>query len=166
MNMVQVRGHVEFKADAYEMHRGFKAEARKALEVLGKIWHSRYLPIHFTEAAYTRYGFHKRTWKYVKRKRRTLGHNRPNVFSGETQRQVMQPPQITSSINSEGRYRTRVKMKYPDYIHYRKGGQGRREITAHHESEDKSLAVIMQGRLKERMQRRNTRAQKRVKRIV
>ncbi|HRU04326.1 MAG TPA: hypothetical protein P5137_00965 [Candidatus Brocadiia bacterium] len=69
--------------------KDLKTAVRAALYQLGGHWHGDYLPLHFSEAAYGLYGAAQRTKRYVKRKRRQKGHNRPMVWSGVMARQVL-----------------------------------------------------------------------------
>ena len=56
---------------------------RVVLESMADEWHERYLPGHFEEGATAVYGYAQRKSKYLKRKRRLYGHQRPLVFTGE-----------------------------------------------------------------------------------
>lgn len=76
--------------------RAIQQHTRDALAAMGREWHSRYLPQHFDESAYQRYGYYQRKGmgltadsrafrrSYAGRKIRRFGHNRPLVYTGET----------------------------------------------------------------------------------
>lgn len=46
------------------------------------------VPLHFEEVAYSRYGARARSSGYNKSKMRTVGHRRPNVFTGRLKRSL------------------------------------------------------------------------------
>jgi len=76
--------------------RAIQQHTRESLAAMGREWHARYLPLHFDESAYQRYGYYQRKGmglatdsrafrrSYAGRKVRKIGSNRPLVFTGET----------------------------------------------------------------------------------
>lgn len=58
----------------------------------------------FTEAGAAELGFRKRTPKYEKRKRKTKGHNRPNVWSGTSERRSRQARITATNTSARLRY--------------------------------------------------------------
>lgn len=96
---------VRFEVDKEKMKkygvygRRLQQSQRHALESMAREWHATYLPLHFLESAYARYGYYKRkgmgmdpsargySRQYAARKLRQMKHNRPLVFSGEGEMQ-------------------------------------------------------------------------------
>lgn len=76
--------------------RAVQQHTRDALAAMGREWHARYMPQHFEESAFQRYGYYQRKGmglaadsrafrrSYTGRKIRKTGANRPLVFTGET----------------------------------------------------------------------------------
>ena len=76
--------------------RAIQGHMRDAFAAMGREWHRTYLPQHFEETAYHRYGYYQRKGmgldrnarayreSYAGRKFRKRGHNRPLVNTGET----------------------------------------------------------------------------------
>lgn len=66
--------------------------ARTALRAVGRLWIDKFLPIHFTNAANSRYGYTARSQYYRYRKRqkaeiggfRAIGEDKPLVWSGRS----------------------------------------------------------------------------------
>ncbi len=103
---------VKFEVDQEKLKKyGLKARQirraqRHALETMARGWHADYLPLHFSEQAFERYGFYRRKGmgldpngkayrrSYVARKRRAKGHNRPLVFSGQGAMQALGPVRL------------------------------------------------------------------------
>lgn len=60
------RGFLQFEVDPEKfkkfgiMRRNLQKHVREALEAMALHWHKTYLPMHFDEAAYQRYGYYKR----------------------------------------------------------------------------------------------------------
>jgi hypothetical protein len=81
--------------------RQFNNVKKSAYGVCARLWFTRFRPLHFQESAYSRYRFKSRARDYVKRKRREKGHNRPLVWSGDSER-VTRMARITST-NKFGR---------------------------------------------------------------
>lgn len=81
--------------------RQFNNIKKSAYGVCARLWFTRFRPLHFQETAYSRYRYKARARDYVKRKRKERGHNRPLVWSGQSER-VTRVARITSS-NKYGR---------------------------------------------------------------
>lgn len=76
--------------------RQIQEHTREALAAMGREWHARFMPRHFEESAYERYGYYQRKGmgltadsrafrrSYAGRKIRRFYHNKPLVFTGET----------------------------------------------------------------------------------
>lgn len=88
---------------------------KRAMYALGLRWRRRYLPLHFGNAASTRYGYTPRAGErgsgrgfsksYTARKLRFLGHTRPLEFTGEGKRQALNGERLV--------YATRDKVRMP-----------------------------------------------------
>ena len=59
---------------------------KRAYKKLGRRWHRRNRPRHFTRRGAVAYRYAKRTRNYVRDKLRKHGHNRPLEFSGDSKR--------------------------------------------------------------------------------
>lgn len=88
-----MRGHNQ------TMNRLFK-------EAVVTIWHE-FLPHHFERDAFRRYKFKARGVKYTRWKHRIVGHNLPNVLSGELKGNVLLNSLPTSTA-SHGNLRIRM----------------------------------------------------------
>ena len=110
--------------------------ARKSLRALGhsltKIrsdlmkdialyWHTELFPAHFTPGAETRYGYEKRTKRYMEGTKRRYGRGQgkyvSNLFTGESRRRMTQLKTITGTSNT-----STVRMDAPAY--FRKAAVG------------------------------------------
>lgn len=69
--------------------RTFGAVLKAGHADMALFWHAKKLAKHFTEAGAAEYGYRPRSLKYLRRKRRKLGHVDPNVWSGDTKRNVL-----------------------------------------------------------------------------
>lgn len=63
--------------------RQFQQLKRATFAAMGREWHGRYLELHFEDSAMDRYGYVRRKPRYLKRKQKRSGSQRPLVFSGE-----------------------------------------------------------------------------------
>lgn len=66
--------------------RELNQELKGEFDTAGRFWHRQYRQRHFEARAYTLYGYQRRKPGYVKRKRKKLGHNKPLVFTGTSER--------------------------------------------------------------------------------
>jgi hypothetical protein len=76
--------------------RQFNNMKKACYGAIAQHWFEQYRPLHFRESAYSRYRFKARARDYVKRKRKRKGHNRPMVWSGESER-LSRMARITST---------------------------------------------------------------------
>lgn len=90
-----------------------KIVARAAIE-MGKYWHEKYLPLHFTNKALNRYSaaYKQRSPGYNRQKRRRKGHQRPNVYSGESKRRALRTEDVRAT-STRNRTRSRVYLHSP-----------------------------------------------------
>lgn len=89
--------------------RQLQVASRLALEDMGRLWHERFLPLHFTMGAYSRYRYRQRKGmgldpqgkafraSTVGRKLRYKRHNLPLVYSGEGRMLALGPIRLRSS---------------------------------------------------------------------
>lgn len=67
-----------------------KRDLPKALKFMwaraGVLWHTRFMPQHFTSRGAAKYGYGPRATAYVARKKKVKGHNDPLVWSGASKR--------------------------------------------------------------------------------
>lgn len=116
---VRFTGHVPDELS----QREFNEIKRQAYRAVGEYWHAHFLPQHFTTAGARKYGYTprqgeqggqspKQFWRsYTGRKLRYLGHKRPLVKSGESERRATaRPAKITVTVTST---RSRAKVVIP-----------------------------------------------------
>lgn len=129
------------------MRRSYDAAVRLGWERIGVEWWKRYLPQHFWQTAYRRYGYAGRTMGYSRRKQKHKRHNLPLTWSGELKRSSLMTAQIrvsrnratvrfgrgTQALNFAGSAKAKRK-NYPDL---------RSELTAVLPEELERLAGIM-----------------------
>lgn len=104
-------GRIEYTRSPGTTLKAFKQGVPPALTKLGRLWHRGTLPKHFTARGAREYGYHRRTLKYSKAKRKKLGHNRPLVYTGRLMRALTGAYVITTT-----RRGMRLKMKPPHYL--------------------------------------------------
>jgi hypothetical protein len=120
---------------------------------MGREWQEKYLPMHFTPAAYYLYKHQQRTRKYRDKKRKLaergiveMGGQVDNVFSGDMMRMMMNNLTIKPFPT-----RVTIKMMGPQYISMKpntfKGSNQphkAKEITTVREVEAKHLAKVLE----------------------
>lgn len=130
--------------------------ADAAVEV-GKIWFRHTLPEHFETSAVNKYGYQPRTAKYMKRKARQKGHQRPLTWSGEMRTEILSYERVDRT-----RHGAAVKLYGPRYFFaFRKDyGQADKaaEVTRVTVAEEQAMASMI-GRMAARnlQQRRDRR---------
>jgi len=128
------------KAVRQAVSRGLLAAAR--------LWHRKYMPMHFREGASQRYGYQRRTVKYMIRKRRQKGHSRPLVWTGEMRRMLTRERQEKALKN---RAAASIKMRGPFYL--RREGQAAFRGQPDMNAEIKTTAATERQKLAERTHR-------------
>lgn len=98
----------ELNADLFTARGHNEAMREVNREVLVKQWVTN-LPKHFKGGASERYGYRRRSAKYVERKRKKYGHSIPLVWTGGTRDAVLANVKITATRNG-GRLKTRGRM--------------------------------------------------------
>jgi hypothetical protein len=102
-------------ATAKELRRA----KRQAFIKAAQHWHASILPQHFETSAVRKYNYVPRTIKYMQRKAKARGHQRPLVWNGQLWIDVEQNYRITG--NREGG--AQVIMRGPKYLYaYHKTG--------------------------------------------
>lgn len=76
--------------------RKWQSAKAAALRAMGERWVRDFLPLHFEQAAYTRYGYAGRSKRYAHWKRRYLHHNRPLVFGRDPNKRSIEKPAGTT----------------------------------------------------------------------
>jgi len=85
---------------------------RAGFQAMGDYWAKRMLPTHFKVHAFHEYAAYKpRAAKYVRWKRAHVGHNRPLVLSGDTERMARAGATVRAVYN-----RVRITMPVPSYF--------------------------------------------------
>jgi hypothetical protein len=70
-------------------------------------WRTEYAPKHFELSANARYGFAPRTKKYMIRKARKFGHQKPLVLSGRSRQEILYGPvKVTITKSGKGKMYT------------------------------------------------------------
>lgn len=68
--------------------------SQEAWKIAAAFWHEHILPKHFHRGAYREYLYQARTRAHERRKARKFGHNRPLVYSGALERQVLRAREV------------------------------------------------------------------------
>jgi len=108
------------------------------MAVVARSWHDQYLPAHFTVAGGKKYGYQPRSGddepprvalqvpgggttyrtnqKYSWRKRRKMRHNRPLVWSGESEEMAMAAVRVSARRRRGGEIEAAAVMQLPKYF--------------------------------------------------
>lgn len=92
--------------------RGRKRAMRLAMQAGVEHWWKEVMPGHFETSAAAKYGYEKRTKKYMIYKARKQGHQKPLVFSGALERSVRRGVNLTGTST-----RARGAMDAPKYLY-------------------------------------------------
>lgn len=115
---------------------------RDAAVEAGRLWFQTILPRHFTVEGGRAYGYQKRTAKYMRRKARKYGHQKPLVFSGNMQREI----QSVERVDRTGKGSI-VKLYGPRYFYAFRKDYGQadkaREVTTVTVAEETALGNFM-----------------------
>lgn len=133
---------------------------KSALFAMAEHWHSKLRPKHFKTAASDEYGYRKRSRYYEYDKRRKRHHNRPMVWSGESERRTETNYKITGTSK-----RVRVKMNAPALNLTRKsvrdGGTGKtmyEELTSVSQRDMDSMLTVFAKELERGMKREKSKS--------
>lgn len=105
---------------------GFREAGRAAIRAAAEYWHSKFLPLHFQNIAYTRYRYERRDkrtnqlkaarkpWPFGENTQPALGEVKPLVYSGRS-RNAAQQQNIKAVATSFERYRADVIINAPAF---------------------------------------------------
>lgn len=128
--------------------RGFSGAVKEANFAAIRYWHGRFLPLHFAGSASQTYGYRKRSPQYMRRKGKSLGHQRPLELTG-TMKQA-----VTRSIRISGtskRARGAMSGARVANFHANASPSMREELTAVTKAEADTLAETHAAELTRRL---------------
>jgi len=113
------RTSITYTADPAEHTRQFGKIVKEVFKESVELWHRKMFPRHFTVRGARKYGFQDRTKRYVRRKRRKKGHNKPWVWSGTLRRVATRRIKITGTAKGatgriSGKRFKNLRASYPD----------------------------------------------------
>lgn len=148
------------------LRRDFERIARETGQFVGQYWHRKFRPIHFTNAATTRYGYALRQGErgsafyeqkgfrrsYTGQKLRRFGHTRPLEWTGDSKRRT-EIENIRSTYRA-GIVRVRVIMNAPtlNYRRWPSSPDMRKELTTVIPEELAEMAEAATGFLRDRLE--------------
>lgn len=91
---VRFRTTLTWRRSPRGMAKAFAAARPKAMNALAWHWWKNILPKHFDAGAESRYRYKPRTPKYLERKLKKFGHQRPLVFTGAMERALLRSAEI------------------------------------------------------------------------
>lgn len=132
--------------------RGFQEIGRTAIEASVRYWWEHFLPLHFQNIAYTRYGYASRGPDYRKAKLRkavgsdnvpAIGEDKPLVFTGRSRERALSSPNISAKAPNYQTYVGTAVINAPAFNF----GAGKRidmraEVTKLHPTEAAKLETI------------------------
>jgi len=142
-----VRGEIHYVGSPESTLRQLRPTVKTHLKAIGSLWHKEFLPRHFRRGAQRRYGYQRRSQRYLKRKQRAAERGmiprsslgKPLVFTGVSEEQISRRSDITSTSK-----RARVKMSAPKHFfqHRKDYGQSDKveEVTRIVEQEATAMA--------------------------
>ena len=140
------RGELTIVGGPREVAREMRRRKKAELARIGRWWHQKMLPRHFTPRGEKLYGMQPRSPGYSRYKAKRFGHRNPLEFRGDMKRQVLRRAGITST--SKG---VRVALRGPRYLYqyrrdYRQPDKAA-ELTATAAAEEESLSRILDRRM-------------------
>lgn len=94
--------------------------SKEAWTEAGDHWHEKILPKHFRQGAAAEYGYAPRSRAYMKQKAASKGHQRPDVYKGDLERQVLRLRDVRAiRARGESEGAVNVKLSGPRYLHQR-----------------------------------------------
>ena len=132
---------------------------KKSLRFALLTWRRTILPQHFTVAGARKYGFRRRTRKYLEAKMRKRGHVRPLVSSGESERRSRRSRITTTAFKGV------ATINAPALNFRPKGGRidMRDEVTRLTQQDERKMFGAFRKRFHERLRRlRGTRKTRRI----
>jgi hypothetical protein len=89
--------------------KALRTAMRDSLRNIALQWHRQNLPEHFTDSAFGKYGYQKRHPRYLKRKRRSRGHQRPLEWTGKLKREATSFVEVkATSKNARAKFRAQA----------------------------------------------------------
>jgi hypothetical protein len=116
---------VRVKGDLKTLARSHGEATQESLQDIGRLWHHQMLPGHFTVEGGRRYNYAKRSEKYMIRKARLKGHQRPLTYSGFTEKSAKSIRDVRST-----RKHVKVTLHARALNFLAKRGMGRDEVIA------------------------------------
>lgn len=107
--------------------RGFQDIGRAAIEEATRYWWEKYLPLHFRNVAYLRYGYERRDartaelklnkqpWPFGDDKTAAAGENLPLVFTGRSRERALSTPNIHAVAPNYQTYEGRAIIHAPAF---------------------------------------------------
>jgi hypothetical protein len=152
MKMITSRVSIEFVGVPAMRTRELNNVVKLCWHTVGIHWHTKFMPLHFTSGAFTRYDYTPRSKKYWFRKLRKLGQALPIVLTGMTRRLAKSATinathkgvRIAMPVSHLNRYkpRTRGNRKAPNLVH---------ELTQINAQEYRKLEGVMAKALKQNL---------------
>jgi hypothetical protein len=102
MSLIQIKTMTRLFTQA--QHRSLLIDLHRGAANIVK---TAFLPEHFRRSAFSRYGFKARNVRYTRWKRRVVGHNDPNVFSGLLRTSILTGSRVTAT-SQRGRVYARM----------------------------------------------------------
>ena len=113
-----------FKEGDGVTRKGFAEVTKQSLYEAANYWREKFLPKHFEESAYARYGIPARTKKYIRRKRRRFGHNQPLVWLGRSKAMILNDRGEPLTRRKAGVLGVELRIAAPKhFFQYRKTGK-------------------------------------------
>ncbi len=106
--------HIIYRGDAKVQGREAKGIISRAMATAIEWWHRVSLPRHFDQDAGKRYHYGKRKKKYMMRKAREKGHQKPLVYTGDMKAHLIRGIRLNplkTKAQASGR------MRGPRYVH-------------------------------------------------
>lgn len=98
--------------------RAMRKVTKYCFYLLGKYWHEKILPKHFTTGAYGEYGYQPRSAAHQARKQKKFQHGLPNVFTGVMRDEVLRKDNQDVRDTSTG---VKIHIHGPQHLYaYRK----------------------------------------------
>lgn len=159
--------------------RGFQEVGRAAIHAAGLYWWTKYLPLHFTKAAYLRYRFasrdsrtnkykrERRSWPFGEHTEPAIGEVKPLVYTGRSREAALRSPNIRAKAPNYQTYRADVIIDAPAFNF----GAGKRidmrdEVTRFTPQEEKTLEKVFAAEWERQLVAKGVASPKRTRRIA
>ena len=127
--------------------------AKAALQDEVRKWHKNTLPGHFKRSAASKYGYKKRTRKYISHKIRRFGTGIDLIYTGQMRREMVRKVRVSGTAK-----KAKAVMTAPRHLYYTQPGQPNKqeEILAITQSEASKAAISVDKNIQRRMRRSQT----------